>query len=517
MSSSSDIELEIDNFFEETETPPPTSSLLPCLLDKLQSHSDSRLICLRALIKKNHPNNNIKNNTVFCEFQLVGGPLSAAVDEVVFEGGGRGRQGTGLRVEIDVEGMVVVDPREVSLDHRARQLAVRVFLLRGEDGVPWPPARCSGLSRFVQERIVGSVLTVEGLVAALDPVFSFCSRCFVCGKLCGWPAGLGTVSCCQDSHVCALGFCGSPWTLPVIAQTLSDPTVMLLHLASLVSAAAGTGWRLEPFPKDFLKSQELGRADAGFFGDPTSPLRQENKDMAQIHRLLKPLAALITGDGSHALVDPLDLCRRAHPSSPLDATATLKLIEFSVATMARPIAQLTADEVALLGGVPERSECQVFVIGERPSADHERFELHKAASSSSSSSSCFVWHGSGAQNWFSILRNNVAVTSNTAFMRTGAAFGKGVYCSDQIAVSMAYSHSAVSVGGALAMGGKRWIGLFEAVVQPGEKTTHFVIKDASRLRQRFLILFRFEAERWVLPPADKLKEVYDALCREKFN
>jgi len=39
------------------------------------------------------------------------------------------------------------------------------------------------------------------------------------------------------------------------------------------------------------------------------------------------------------------------------------------------------------------------------------------------------------------LRNGLVVLSNTNLMKVGAAYGKGIYCSKDINVSMSYTHS----------------------------------------------------------------------------
>eukprot|EP01137_Pigoraptor_chileana_P013117 Opistho-2@66246 len=53
--------------------------------------------------------------------------------------------------------------------------------------------------------------------------------------------------------------------------------------------------------------------------------------------------------------------------------------------------------------------------------------------------SFYVFHGSRAYNWYSILCNGVKNTSNSALMTTGAVHGAGIYSSPNSATAMAYS------------------------------------------------------------------------------
>ncbi len=52
----------------------------------------------------------------------------------------------------------------------------------------------------------------------------------------------------------------------------------------------------------------------------------------------------------------------------------------------------------------------------------------------------FLFHGSGSENWYSILRNGIRVLSNTKYMTAGAAMGAGVYGSNQVLLSGRVTH-----------------------------------------------------------------------------
>ncbi|MCO5569453.1 hypothetical protein L7F22_023165 [Adiantum nelumboides] len=52
--------------------------------------------------------------------------------------------------------------------------------------------------------------------------------------------------------------------------------------------------------------------------------------------------------------------------------------------------------------------------------------------------SFFAFHGSSADNWYSILRNGLRCLSNTSFMTAGASYGSGIYFGSLLEVSMRF-------------------------------------------------------------------------------
>ncbi len=95
--------------------------------------------------------------------------------------------------------------------------------------------------------------------------------------------------------------------------------------------------------------------------------------------------------------------------------------------------------------------------------------------------SCYLFHGSRWQNWYSILRNGLKNCSHTKLMTAGAAYGNGIYLSDNTNLSYNYG----------ASGNKSVIGVFEVV---GEKTQFqkgrdvYVCPDGKYLIQRYLLI-----------------------------
>lgn len=95
-------------------------------------------------------------------------------------------------------------------------------------------------------------------------------------------------------------------------------------------------------------------------------------------------------------------------------------------------------------------------------------------------STSFLYHGSKWCNWYSILRNGLKNCSNSKLMTAGAAFGAGIYLSDNIDVSFNYGLS----------GKKSVVGVFELM---NKEKYHkggnvYVVDDEKVLIQRYLLI-----------------------------
>lgn len=51
---------------------------------------------------------------------------------------------------------------------------------------------------------------------------------------------------------------------------------------------------------------------------------------------------------------------------------------------------------------------------------------------------CYLYHGSAMENWYSIMRNGIKVCSDTKLMTAGRAYGSGIYLSNSISFSHGY-------------------------------------------------------------------------------
>lgn len=96
----------------------------------------------------------------------------------------------------------------------------------------------------------------------------------------------------------------------------------------------------------------------------------------------------------------------------------------------------------------------------------------------------YLFHGSKWQNWYSILRNGLKNCSGTHLMTAGAAYGPGVYLSDNINLSYGYGlvcHKSYSA-----------VGVFEvAQSEKFHKSQNiFVVTDEKSLIQKYLLLIK---------------------------
>jgi hypothetical protein len=71
----------------------------------------------------------------------------------------------------------------------------------------------------------------------------------------------------------------------------------------------------------------------------------------------------------------------------------------------------------------------------------ERVERNKEERGDVSPTCTTVYHGSRAQNWYSILKHGLRIMSNTPYMSTGAAHGVGVYVSPDASTAQTYASS----------------------------------------------------------------------------
>lgn len=112
----------------------------------------------------------------------------------------------------------------------------------------------------------------------------------------------------------------------------------------------------------------------------------------------------------------------------------------------------------------------------------ERVELEWACKKSPR---LFLFHGSGIENWWSILISGLKNCSGTALQTSGAAYGNGIYMSDSLSVSLNYGYSRE-----FASSGKIVIGVYEvccdlASIKKGEHI--YVIPDETAVLCRRLI------------------------------
>jgi ubiquitin-protein ligase len=94
---------------------------------------------------------------------------------------------------------------------------------------------------------------------------------------------------------------------------------------------------------------------------------------------------------------------------------------------------------------------------------------------------CYLYHGSRQENWYSIMRNGLKVGSTNKLLVNGAVYGNGIYLSDEINFSLTYSNSNNIVIGVCNVIGSR---------EQWKKTNNiYVVPDEKNVLLKYLIVF----------------------------
>jgi len=96
---------------------------------------------------------------------------------------------------------------------------------------------------------------------------------------------------------------------------------------------------------------------------------------------------------------------------------------------------------------------------------------------------CYMYHGSSADNWYSIMRNGLKVGSKSKYFKNGAAYGNGIYLSNTISLSIGYS-----------AGDKIIVAVYEVIGTPADykKTSQiYVVADDKKVLLKYIMVFPF--------------------------
>ena len=92
---------------------------------------------------------------------------------------------------------------------------------------------------------------------------------------------------------------------------------------------------------------------------------------------------------------------------------------------------------------------------------------------------CFLFHGSGEENWHSILRNGLKNCSGTKLQSNGAAYGSGIYLSNNYTFTVKYSRGSMCVIGVCQVVGN---------ISKYKKTANIYVADEQDLILRYLFV-----------------------------
>jgi ubiquitin-protein ligase len=102
-------------------------------------------------------------------------------------------------------------------------------------------------------------------------------------------------------------------------------------------------------------------------------------------------------------------------------------------------------------------------------------------------SNVLLFHGSPSENWYSIIRNGLKVTSNSTLMTNGAAHGTGLYFSNDVNLSYSYcKHVGVSKDNKAYMGVYQ---LYDDLTKYKKTNNIYVVNDSQIVLLRYLVCF----------------------------
>ena len=103
----------------------------------------------------------------------------------------------------------------------------------------------------------------------------------------------------------------------------------------------------------------------------------------------------------------------------------------------------------------------------------------------------YLYHGSRAENWYSIMANGIKIGSKSKYFLNGAAHGHGVYLSNDINLSLGYSSGTRLASVASADDKIMILAIFQVLDNPKWYKTGniYVVDDEDALVLRYLLVF----------------------------
>ena len=216
----------------------------------------------------------------------------------------------------------------------------------------------------------------------------------------------------------------------------------------------------EPFPTHFLKHATMG-LKRGTVSKLDGKNYDQEKDFTKIDSLL----------GSFDIEKFMKLIENCKTDKELAQSLGNDLyILIRFILMSCKVDILKNDDIL---GISSK-HFKIYKINHQPDKDNEFKELSKNGQNS------FLFHGSRWCNWYSILRNGLKNCSGSKLMTTGAAYGNGIYLSEDVTLSFGYGQS----------GNKSIVGVFEVINKEKylKGAPVYVVDDEKVLIQRYLLI-----------------------------
>ena len=175
----------------------------------------------------------------------------------------------------------------------------------------------------------------------------------------------------------------------------------------------------EPFPMYFLKgtTKETIKVKRGELSKLTGQQFNEHKDFDRIINIIKDINVQV-------LIDTITEC-----TSDEILVGKIGLHAYILIRFILKSCKMTLHEENLVN-YSDKNFHQYKIIYD--------VGIENEFKSYNSGKVCYLYHGSGIDNWYSILRNGIKSMSNTSMMTTGAAYGQGIYMSDNFDTSVSY-------------------------------------------------------------------------------
>lgn len=271
-----------------------------------------------------------------------------------------------------------------------------------------------------------------------------------------------------------------------VIQYFKDNVQVAIFLIESAIDAMKSGRRdkiFEPFPKIFMIDENKDELERGKMTILATNAVNTNKNYQLIDTILS----------KYSVKELINLCQKTDTDFNLltiigdDWYKLLKFILKSNQTDIKPKGLFTMIDFNKFMQTQYSKTDKRSTSLEKQMEDFRQFEVNhpqevedKFQTEAKPFGTIYLYHGSSMENWYSILRNGLKITSGTQLMTAGAAYGNGIYLSSDIALSLQYAH-----------GNNPTFGVYEVINDKSRYTQSniiYVAKDEKMVILRYLFV-----------------------------
>eukprot|EP00250_Pteridium_aquilinum_P028241 c36832_g1_i1 orf=343-3543(-) len=274
-----------------------------------------------------------------------------------------------------------------------------------------------------------------------------------------------------DRELCLFTFEELGVGTPVLQEVQTSPEIIDFELSLAIVATSSNRDVFEPFPTFLLEKEQL-RGRSGWFSkvervdssntahmaarissvhvhNPVSTI--SNKNLSVLRSVLQsypPVAVMKECQDEVSLRNTLNKFwdrkiesdrqvmrgKRPEEQEGSSSWAKLKWLPYSVLRYVLSTSRLKLHLLKADENLPLFDAYYQFAVLHDSPEKEAYFESRRIQQRGS----FFAFHGSAADNWYSILRNGIRCLSNTSYMSAGASYGTGIYLSNQVAISLPF-------------------------------------------------------------------------------